>query len=79
MGSLAPIPPTLLEQMGDTLTLPEAERLARRIMHYWSRRGYDVNAWAEPTGETMQDRKGVAYIVRSDLGPNGMPQRRIVT
>lgn len=70
----------------DGLTRRGATRLAHTIQKYWADRGYDVALTVararvpryEPgrRGGSTTPALTEVYVVRSDLGPNGHPQRR---
>lgn len=72
----------------DTMSRRGATRLAHTIQRYWAEKGFDVSMTVtrarvqkyEPgwRGGRLQPANSEIYVVRSDMGPNGYPQRRRV-
>lgn len=54
-----------------------AEEMARNILEYWQRIGYDITAWVEESQMRAAGRSEVAmvYSVRTNL-VNGLPVQK---
>jgi hypothetical protein len=56
----------------DWSTLGGAESLAERVRRYWQRQGYpDLEVWVE----VQRGGREPLAVVKSRLGPGGMPPR----
>lgn len=68
--------------MSNTLGLSSRDQAqfdANKIMEYWSRRGYEVEAWCEPLRATAQGQGEnidvyAGYVVRTNM-VNGFPPK----
>lgn len=59
-------------------TRDQAQETANKLMDYWGRRGWEVNAWVVPVMGTKQGEGDnidtfTGWVVRTNL-INGMPQ-----
>ena len=66
------------QHVGEWCTRAGAEALKTKIEAYWQARGQSAQVWIEQRG-FVASLRGAYFVVRSDIGKNGLPSPAQIT